>query len=106
MAGAADYHRACAGPAEPVMALETGSQLGPYQILAPLGSGGMCELYRARDQRLDRNVSIKILTEDRAADPDRQRRFEQEARAVAALSHANVLAIFDIGSGAIPFLVS
>ena len=89
------------------MALTSGSKLGPYEILAPLGAGGMGEVYRARDTRLGREVALKILPESFAREPDRLHRFEQEARAVAALNHPNILAIFDTGqeSGS-PFLVS
>src|SRR5579864_6111923 len=89
------------------MALTPGTKLGPYEIVAPLGSGGMGEVYRARDTRLGRDVAIKILPESFARESDRLRRFEQEARAVAALNHPNILAIHDIGEqkGA-PFLVS
>jgi serine/threonine protein kinase/tetratricopeptide (TPR) repeat protein len=98
-----------------------GSRLGPYEIVAPLGAGGMGEVYRARDPRLGRDVAIKVIggaagleagpsTGSAPARPqsrdDRLRRFEQEARAVAALSHPNVLAIFDVGVGDIPFLVT
>jgi Tol biopolymer transport system component len=79
------------------MSLVTGTRLGPYEILAPLGEGGMGEVYRARDTRLDREVAIKVLPATVALDPDRQGRFEREARAVAALSHPNILAIFDVG---------
>lgn len=88
------------------MPLEPGSRLGPYEVLAPLGSGGMGEVYRARDPRLGRDVAIKVLPEDAANDPEHLGRFEREARAVAALSHPNVLAIFDIGLGKVPFLVT
>ncbi len=88
------------------MALEAGSRLGPYEIVAPLGAGGMGEVYRARDLRLGRDVAIKVLSEGAVADPERLSRFEQEARAVAALSHPNVVAIFDVGVGAVPFLVT
>ena len=88
------------------MPLSSGSRLGPYEILAPLGAGGMGEVYRARDPRLGRDVAIKVIPEAAIADPDRLRRFDQEARAVAALSHPNILAIFDIGLGEIPFLVT
>jgi len=80
------------------MPLVTGMQLGPYQILAPLGAGGMGEVYRARDTRLDREVAIKVLPDLLAKDVDRRARFEREARAVAALSHPNILAIHDYGS--------
>src|SRR6188474_3057371 len=80
------------------MLLSTGQRLGPYEILSPIGAGGMGEVYKARDTRLDRTVAIKVLPELFAADPDRAARFEREARAVAALSHPNILAIHDIGT--------
>ncbi|HEY0701202.1 MAG TPA: protein kinase [Candidatus Acidoferrales bacterium] len=79
------------------MALESGTILGPYQILAPLGAGGMGEVYKARDTRLQRDVAIKVLPQSFAQDAERLRRFEQEARAVAALNHPNILAVHDIG---------
>jgi serine/threonine protein kinase len=79
------------------MALAAGTFLGPYEILAPLGAGGMGEVYRARDARLGRDVAIKVLPPDVARDADRRARFEREARAVAALSHPNILALHDIG---------
>src|SRR5271156_3138266 len=89
------------------MPLTSGTKLGPYEILAPIGAGGMGEVYRARDTRLGREVALKILPTSFTSDADRLRRFEQEARAVAALNHPNILAIHDIGqhNGA-PFLVS
>jgi Tol biopolymer transport system component len=89
------------------MPLAPSTKLGPYEILAPIGAGGMGEVYRARDTRLGRDVALKILPESFAREPERLRRFEQEARAVAALNHPNILAVFDIGqhNGA-PFLVS
>src|SRR5215471_7741743 len=80
--------------------------MGPYEIQAPLGAGGMGEVYRARDPRLGRDVAIKVLPADVAADPARLSRFAQEARVVAALSHPNILAIFDVSSGSPPFLVT
>ena len=87
--------------------LNPGTKLGPYEILAPIGAGGMGEVYRARDSRLDREVALKVLTESFAHDPERLRRFEQEARAVAALNHPNILALYDIGSqDGRPYLVS
>jgi Tol biopolymer transport system component len=89
------------------MALTSGTKLGPYEILAPLGAGGMGEVYRARDTRLGREVALKVLPESFSSDADRLRRFEQEARAVAALNHPNILAIHDIGEqGGSPFIVS
>jgi len=89
------------------MSLATGTKLGPYEIGAPLGSGGMGEVYRARDSRLNRTVAIKVLPASFSADPDRLQRFAQEARAAAALNHPNILSIFDIGEqqGA-PYVVS
>src|SRR6266404_3846323 len=89
------------------MSLTSGTKLGPYEIQSPLGVGGMGEVYRARDTRLGRDVALKILPESFAREGDRLYRFEQEARAVAALNHPNILAIFDTGqdSGS-PFLVS
>jgi serine/threonine protein kinase/tetratricopeptide (TPR) repeat protein len=88
------------------LALTVGSRLGPYEVLSLLGSGGMGEVYRARDTRLGRDVAIKMLPLAFVSDPDRQRRFEHEARATAALSHPNILAVFDVGAheGA-PYLV-
>jgi serine/threonine protein kinase len=90
-----------------VEAISNGSRLGPYEVLAPLGAGGMGEVYRALDPRLGREVAIKVLPASFSKDPDRLRRFEQEARAAGALSHPNLTAVFDIGSheGA-PYVVS
>ena len=89
------------------MALPTGSRLGPYEILAPLGAGGMGEVYRAHDTRLEREVAVKVLPERLSADPDALSRFEREARAVAALSHPNILSIFDFGrDGGVTYFVS
>jgi serine/threonine protein kinase/Tol biopolymer transport system component len=89
------------------MALTLGTRLGPYEILAPLGAGGMGEVYRARDPRLGREVAIKVLPAFFSGDPDRLRRFEQEARAAGLLNHPNITAVYDIGSheGA-PYVVS
>ena len=89
------------------MALSAGTKLGPYEIQSPLGAGGMGEVYRARDSRLGRHVAIKVLPEAFARDAERLRRFETEARAIAALNHPNILSIHDIGTyeGA-PYLVS
>jgi eukaryotic-like serine/threonine-protein kinase len=80
------------------MALEQGLMLGPYEIEGPAGQGGMGEVYRARDTRLDRKVAIKILPADIANRPDRRARFEREARAIAALNHPNICALFDVGT--------
>src|ERR1700757_1141699 len=80
------------------MSLASGTKLGPYEILAPLGAGGMGEVYRARDSRLDRIVALKVLPTSFSADSERLRRFEQEARSVAALNHPNILAVHDIGT--------
>jgi tetratricopeptide (TPR) repeat protein/TolB-like protein len=86
--------------------VQPGTRLGPYQILAPIGSGGMGEVYRARDARLDRDVAIKVLPADFAADPERLRRFEREAKATATLSHPNILAVHDVGTvEGVPYLV-
>ncbi len=89
------------------MAIVTGMRLGAYEISAPLGKGGMGEVWRARDTRLDREVAIKVLPADFAHDADRLKRFEQEARATSALNHPNILTVYDIGTheGA-PFIVA
>ena len=89
------------------MALAAGTKLGPYEIQSPLGAGGMGEVYRARDTRLNRDVAIKILPACFSADPERLQRFAQESRAAAALNHPNILSIYDIGEdrGA-PYVVS
>ena len=89
------------------MPLSAGARLGPYEILAPLGAGGMGEVYRARDTRLARDVAVKVLPADFSTDEDRLRRFEREARAASALNHPNILTIHDIGTedGA-PYVVS
>ena len=80
------------------MALAPGTRLGPYEILAPLGAGGMGEVYRARDTRLARDVAIKVLPEALSSDPERPRRFEQEAKSASALNHPNIVTVHDIGS--------
>src|SRR5271154_143834 len=80
------------------MPLTSGTKLGPYEIVSLLGAGGMGEVYRARDTRLQRDVAIKILPHSLAHDRDRLRRFEPEARAVAALNHPNLLTVFDVGA--------
>ncbi len=81
------------------MSLQAGSRVGPYEVVAPLGAGGMGEVYRARDSRLRREVALKILPANVASDMDRCSRFEQEAHAAAALNHPNILAIYDVGGG-------
>jgi eukaryotic-like serine/threonine-protein kinase len=89
------------------MNLTAGSKLGPYEIIAPLGAGGMGEVYRARDSRLKREVAIKVLPQAFSLDADRLHRFEQEALATAALNHPNILAVFDIGTNeGSPYVVS
>src|SRR3981189_1828307 len=80
------------------MPLTVGTRLGPYEVLEPFGAGGMGEVYRARDPRLGRDVAVKVLPERLANDPQALARFEREARAVAALSHPNILAIYDFGT--------
>ncbi len=89
------------------MTLSAGTKLGPYEILSPLGAGGMGEVYRARDSRLERTVAVKVLPERLAEDPDALSRFGREAKAVAALSHPNILAIHDFGhEGTVAYAVS
>src|SRR5258707_2751139 len=80
------------------MPLPNGSKLGPYEILAPAGSGGMGEVFRARDTRLDRTVAIKILPSYLSEKPDAKQRFEREARAISSLQHPNICTLFDVGS--------
>src|SRR5580692_3442981 len=79
------------------MVLTPGTKLGPYEIVVPVGAGGMGEVYRARDSRLNRDVAIKVLPAAFARDPERLRRFQQEAQAIAALNHPNILAVHDFG---------
>src|SRR5262249_24872125 len=80
------------------MTLTVGTQLGPYEILCSLGSGGMGEVYRARDTRLDRDVAVKVLPERLAQEATALARFHREAKAIAALSHPNIVAVFDLGA--------
>jgi serine/threonine protein kinase/Tol biopolymer transport system component len=88
------------------MTLTAGTRLGPYEILSPLGAGGMGEVYRARDSRLDRMVAVKVLPERMAVDSDALARFEREAKAVAGLSHPNILALHDFGrEGSVAYAV-
>src|SRR5579863_9235131 len=84
-----------------------GQLLGHYRVLEKIGSGGMGEVFRARDERLGRDVAIKLIRPASSDNPDHLRRFEQEARAAAALNHPNILAIYDVGfEGSVPYLVS
>ena len=89
------------------MALPSGTRIGPYEIADPIGSGGMGEVYRARDTRLGRNVAVKVLPSSFASDAERVRRFEQEAQAAGQVNHPNILAIYDVGShDGSPYVVS
>src|SRR5262252_335528 len=89
------------------MQLAAGTKVGPYEIRSSIGAGGMGEVYHAVDTRLGRDVALKVLPEAFARDTNRLQRFEQEARAVAALNHPNILSVFDIGQqNGSPFLVS
>jgi eukaryotic-like serine/threonine-protein kinase len=88
------------------MSLTTGTKLGPYEIVAPLGAGGMGEVYRARDTRLDRTVAIKILPASLSDNPDARQRFQREAKAISSLQHPNICTLYDIGSeNGVDFLV-
>ncbi len=88
------------------MALRSGSMLGPYEVLTPIGAGGMGEVYRARDTRLDRIVAVKILPSNLASDPDAKQRFDREARTISGLSHPNICHLYDVGTqDGISFLV-
>jgi len=89
------------------MALITGTRIGPYEIVALLGAGGMGEVYRARDSRLARDVAVKVLPDLASSDPDRIRRFEQEARAAGQINHPNIMAVYDVGLyEGTPYIVS
>src|SRR5262245_41157457 len=80
------------------MPLSAGTRLGPYEIVAPLGAGGMGEVYRARDTRLDRTVAIKILSSHLSSNSDSKQRFERESRAISKLTHPHICALHDVGS--------
>src|SRR5215831_5406381 len=79
------------------MSLSSGTKLGPYEIVAPLGAGGMGEVYRARDTRLDRTVAVKILPSHLSANLEARHRFEREARAISSLNHPNICTLYDVG---------
>src|SRR6478672_3270200 len=79
------------------MSLAAGTRLGPYEILSALGTGGMGEVYKGRDTRLDRTVAIKILPEALARDPQFRERFDREARAISQLTHPNICSLYDVG---------
>src|SRR5258708_19232 len=88
------------------MLLEPGTRLGPYEILSPLGAGGMGEVYRAKDTRLGREVAIKVLPEHLSAQPEVRARFEREAKTVSSLNHPNICSLYDVGKeGDVDFLV-
>ncbi len=88
------------------MPLQPGTTLGPYEILSPIGAGGMGEVYKARDTRLDRTVAIKVLPEHVASDPDLKQRFEREAKTISSLNHPHICTLHDIGTqDGIDFLV-
>src|SRR5215831_11019502 len=80
------------------MPLNPGTKLGPYEIVSPLGAGGMGEVYRATDTRLDRTVAVKILPEHLAASPEARQRFEREARTISSLNHPHICVLHDVGS--------
>jgi len=87
--------------------LTAGARVGPYEVLAALGAGGMGEVYRARDTRLGREVALKVISDGAALDPERLQRFEQEARLAGSLNHPNLVVVHDVGSeGGAPFLVT
>ena len=79
------------------MTLTSGTKLGPYEVVAPAGAGGMGEVYRARDTRLDRSVAIKVLPTHLSSDPEAKQRFDREARAISSLNHPNICTLYDIG---------
>ena len=105
---AAQEYATTAGRIAPAfMTLSSGTKLGPYEILAPIGAGGMGEVYRARDERLKRSVAVKVLPPSFTQDTDRLKRFEQEAQAAGSLNHPNITAVFELGSyEGSPYIVS
>ena len=80
------------------MTVESGTHLGPYEILSAIGAGGMGEVYRARDKRLDRTIAVKVLAPNLSGNSEYRQRFEREARTVAALSHPHICPVYDIGT--------
>ena len=80
------------------MALTSGTKLGPYEIQSPLGAGGMGEVYRARDTRLDRTVAVKVLASHLSSSPELKQRMEREGRAISSLNHPHICQLYDIGS--------
>src|SRR5712692_11506243 len=87
------------GIIQPRMALSPGAKLGPYEIQSPLGAGGMGEVYRARDMRLERTVAVKVLAAHLSSSPEVRQRFEREAKTISQLSHPHICALHDVGSG-------
>ena len=79
------------------MTLSSGARLGPYEIVSPLGAGGMGEVYRAMDTRLGRDVAIKVLSSNLSSSPELRQRFEREARTISQLSHPHICALYDVG---------
>src|ERR1700720_4459018 len=79
------------------MALTSGTKLGPYEIVSPLGAGGMGEVYKARDTRLDRTVAVKILPSHLSENPEAKQRFDREARTISSLNHPNICTLHDVG---------
>src|SRR5947208_10326428 len=87
--------------------MELGARLGPYEIISPLGAGGMGEVYRAKDPRLKREVAVKVLSAEVLGDAERLKRFQREAEAISALNHPNILSVYDTGSeNGTPYIVS
>jgi serine/threonine protein kinase len=86
------------------MMFSAGTKVGPYEVLNQLGAGGMGEVYRARDVRLERIVALKVLLPGGMQDPERKRRFAQEARAASSLNHPNIVTIYDIGNDGVDYL--
>src|ERR1700681_2542458 len=80
------------------MTLSTGSRLGPYEVLSPLGAGGMGEVYKARDTRLERTVAVKVLPSHLSSSEDVRQRFEREAKTISSLSHPHICALYDVGN--------